>query len=387
MKKISTVLIYLPAYILLLFALMMNTGCQKSVTEKANTVTAESDVAPTVDEAKSRDPQILKDFEQVNLVANVAANYNAARVDPRLVNGWGIAFSSNGIAWVNAQGTGLSAVYQQTGVDARPAVAIPSPGGATGGNPTGIVFSASNTDFILSNGQPARFLFVGVDGIISGWNAAAGNTALLIKNNVATSAYTGLALAQSGGNSFLYAADFRAGRIDVYDKNFASVMNMPFVDPDLPVGYSPFNIERVGDKLYVMYALVGPDGRDVPAPGNGYVSVFSTNGTFEKRFTSRGQLNAPWGIAKAPAGFWGDGSDNPTDVILVGNFGDGRINAFSTDGSFLGQLRMHGNPIVIDGLWAITFAPTTATAIDPNKLFFAAGPNHEADGLFGYIHK
>ena len=378
MKKISAVLINFPVVILLLCTLLINTGCQKGATDNPASRTAQEEV--------DKDSKLLKDFEQVNIVANDIA-YQPLRVDPNLINGWGIAFSATGTPWVNAQGTGLSAVYTATGTDARPPVAIPSPGGATGGNPTGIVFSGSTTDFILSNNQPARFLFVGVDGIISGWNGAAGNTALLIKNNSATSAYTGLATASSGGNNFLYAADFRAGRIDVYDKSFNSVMTMPFVDPDIPAGYAPFNIERVGDKLYVLYAKVGPDGRDVPAPGNGYVSIFNTDGSFVSRFTSRGQLNAPWGIAKAPATFWGEGSSNPADVILVGNFGDGRINAFSSDGTFIGQLRKHGEPIVIYGLWAITFAPTTATSVDPNRLFFAAGPDHEEDGLYGYIHK
>ncbi len=163
-------------------------------------------------------------------------------------------------------------------------------------------------------------------------------------------------------------------------------MTMSFTDPSLPAGYAPFNIQAIGDKLYVMYAKVGV-GAEEPGPGNGYVSIFNTDGTFVERFVSRGQLNAPWGVAKAPAGFWGEGEENPENAILIGNFGDGRINAFDADGNFLGQLRMHGNPIVIEGLWAIMFAPASATAIDPNKLFFAAGPGGEEHGLFGYIHK
>ena len=139
-----------------------------------------------------------------------------------------------------------------------------------------------------------------------------------------------------------------------------------------------------------MYAKVGSDGRDDAAPGNGYISIFNTDGSFDRRFLSRGQLNAPWGIAKAPATFYADDNTGKHAVeatILVGNFGDGRINAFTTDGESLGQLRAHGNPIVIDGLWALTFPPATATAVDKNRLYFAAGPNHETDGLFGYIHK
>lgn len=206
---------------------------------------------------------------------------------------------------------------------------------------------------------------------------------ILIQNNSATSAYTGLALASDGGASFLYAANFRAGTIDVFDRLFAKVSGKPFLDPYLPPGYSPFNIQTVGDKLYVAYAKVGPDGKDVKGVGNGVVNVFSTNGTLLK-LADKGKLNSPWGIAQAPASFFkGDPSQT---AILIGNFGDGRINAYSTDGKFLGQLRYNGKPIEIDGLWAITFAPTTST-IDPNRLYFAAGPNHEKDGLFGYITK
>jgi uncharacterized protein (TIGR03118 family) len=135
----------------------------------------------------------------------------------------------------------------------------------------------------------------------------------------------------------------------------------------------------------VMYAKVGV-GEEEAGPGNGYVNIFNTDGTLVKRFISRGQLNAPWGVAKTRPGFFGDDADAQS-AILVGNFGDGRINAYSMDGDFLGQLRSHGNPIIIDGLWGISFAPATATSIDPNWLFFAAGPDDEEHGLYGYIKK
>ncbi|HSC38105.1 MAG TPA: TIGR03118 family protein, partial [Chitinophagaceae bacterium] len=282
------------------------------------------------------------------------------------------------------------------GAIVRPAVNIPSPGGATGGNPTGVVFSGSATDFKLSNGQPARFIFVGVDGILSGWNGAAGNNALLIKNNSATSAYTGLTLASNGGANYLYAADFRGGKIAVWDNAFTPV-SMPFKDPNLPSGYSPFNIQIVGSWLYVLYAKVGPDGEDQAGAGNGYVSIFTTAGVFVKRFASRGTLNSPWGIAATPAGFFddmdGDKDDGksktiiPESVLLVGNLGDGRINVYSEGGDFIGQLKSHGRTIVIEGLWALSFPPATATTIDPNRLYFTAGPDDEKHGLFGYIIK
>jgi uncharacterized protein (TIGR03118 family) len=342
---------------------------------------------------KGNTPKALKDFSQVNLVAN-NGEYGAAHIDPLLLNAWGLAFSSGGTAWVSSQLGHVSTVYDKEGATVRAAVNIPSPGGATGGNPTGVVFSGSATDFMLSNGQPARFIFVGVDGILSAWSGAAGNNALLIKNNSATSAYTGLTLAANGGANYLYAADFRAGKIAVWDKTFAPV-SMPFKDPHLPSGYSPFNIQVVGSWLYVMYAKVGADGEDQPGYGNGYVSIFTTAGAFVKRFASRGTLNAPWGIAATPAGFFDDMDDDknkgkgniPETVLLVGNFGDGRINVYSEDGDFIGQLKAHGRTVVIDGLWALSFPPVTATTIDPNRLYFTAGPDDETHGLFGYIIK
>jgi uncharacterized protein (TIGR03118 family) len=359
--------------IILLFLSMISTGCDEILDE--------------VTKHSNKNPKLLKDFEQVNLVANTDEEYDPARVDPRLVNAWGIAFNPTGVAWVNATGTGLSFIFDKEGAELRPPVDVPSPGAATGGHPTGIIFNGTN-DFKLANGNPARFIFDGVDGIISAWNA--GNNAVKVVDRSSTSAYTGLALAQDNGANFLYAANFRTGKIDVFNRNFEQVMDKPFTDPGLPTGYSPFNIQAIGDKLYVMYAKVGANGRDEAGQGKGYVDIFNPDGTLVKRFVSKGQLNAPWGIAQAPAGFFGDEDSKGVDyrnAILIGNFGDGRINAYSPSGDFLGQLREHGNPIIIEGLWAIMFPPSTATTVDPNRLYFAAGPDEEEHGLFGYIIK
>ena len=359
--------------IILLFLSMISTGCDEILDE--------------VTKHSNKNPKLLKDFEQVNLVANTDEEYDPARVDPRLVNAWGIAFNPTGVAWVNATGTGLSFIFDKEGAELRTPVDVPSPGAATGGHPTGIVFNGTN-DFKLANGNPARFIFDAVDGIISAWNA--GNNAVKVVDRSSTSAYTGLALAQDKGANFLYAANFRTGKIDVFNRNFEQVMDKPFTDPGLPTGYSPFNIQTIGDKLYVMYAKVGANGRDDAGPGKGYVDIFNPDGTLVKRFVSKGQLNAPWGIAQAPAGFFEDGNSNSSDyhnAILIGNFGDGRINAYRPDGTYLGQLREHGNPIIIEGLWAIMFPPSTATTVDPNRLYFAAGPDEEEHGLFGYLIK
>jgi uncharacterized protein (TIGR03118 family) len=356
--------------------LVIIASCQKSITNQNSDEIA----------AVAKSPQTLKDFNQVNLIAN-NDKYGAARVDPALINGWGISFASNanGTTWISSEGPGLSLVVNNSGGQAIAPVSIPSPTASTGGHPSGQVFNGG-AGFRLPNGNPARFIFAGLDGIISGWN---GGTAAIKKIDDSPDAvYTGIALAADGADRFLYAANFSEGKIDVYDTAWAEVNNKPFMDPDLPAGYSPFNIQTVGTMLYVMYAKVDPvEHEEEVGPGNGYVDIFNTNGTLVKRFVSRGQLNAPWGVAAAPAGFWGEGNSEIQNVILIGNFGDGRINAFNENGKFLGQLRSKGNPIVIEGLWAITFPPPTATATDPGRLYFAAGPADEEDGLFGYIDK
>lgn len=336
----------------------------------------------------------LKHFSQVNLVDN-NHEYAAANTDPKLINAWGIAFSPNGIAWVNSQGGHVSAVYNKDGGTLRPPVNIPSPGSLNGGNPTGIVFNGS-ADFVLGHGGPARFLFVGVDGILSGWNQDYGSTAGRLKNNSGTAAYTGLTIAQKDGQNYLYAADFRGGKITVWNKNFGPTA-MPFKDPEIPAGYSPFNIQSVGEWLYVTYAKVNDKGEEEKGEGLGYVSIFETNGHFVKRFISKGALNAPWGVAMAPSSFfvgmdqdWQNGYSKAVTnhpKILIGNFGNGWINVYDEDGNLLGPLKSRGKPIVIEGLWAISFPPSTATEVDPNRLYFAAGPDDEKDGLFGYIIK
>lgn len=325
----------------------------------------------------------LGNLRQFNLVAN-NGSYGASRIDPKLLNAWGISFSATGTPWIGSTGAGVSTVYDREGLQVLAPVNIPSPAGATGGTPTGTVANSSATDFILSNGQAARFLFVGLDGVISGWNGPAGSNALLIKNNVGQAVYTGLALANDNGQNFLYAANALKGTIDVFDAAFNPVTTKPFNDPNLPLGYVPFNIHLVGDKLFVAYTKVSPDGRALRQLGNGVVNVFNTAGVLLARFADGGKLNAPWGVAIAPASFFpGNGAQQ---AILVGNFGDGKINAYTPGGKFIDQLKVDNKTVVIEGLWEIIFAPSTST-IDPNRLYFAAGPNDERDGLFGYLLK
>jgi len=352
------------------------------------------------------DPQDLKNFMQVNLVSNTP-KYNPVHWDSTLKNAWGLAWAPSGIPWVNANGQGISEVYTSEGamIPARPAVNIPTPMDTTGGPVSGIVF-AGGKGFRLSNGGTANFIFVGEDGILSGWNGAAGNNAIRIKDLSSTSEFKGLAIGSWGTNNYIYAADFKANRIIVWDTGFAKV-SMPFHDPNIPAGFAPFNIQAVGTWLFVTYAKVGPTGDDVKGAGNGFVDIYGMDGSFKTRFASRGWLNSPWGVTAAggtflDAGDMGDddhGGDNHgensgkgsshTDVdsvILIGNFGDGRINVYSMMGQWLGQLRSHNQTIVIDGLWALSFAPTTST-VDQSRLYFTAGPDDEMNGIFGYLKK
>jgi uncharacterized protein (TIGR03118 family) len=371
--------------LLLIVSAALSMGCHKSIQDKD-----------------------LRDFEQVNLVAN-KSSYSPLHVDPTLLNAWGLAWSPNGIAWVNSQAGHVSELYDNLGAIIRAPVAIPSPADTIGGNPTGIVFN-STKGFLLGNGKAASFIFVGVDGIVSAWNGTIttnGNRAVVVANNSANSSYTGLTLANDNGTNLLYAANFRAGTIDVWDTAW-NKWSLPFKDPSLPAGYSPFNIQSVSTWLFVTYAKVGPDGHDQAGEGAGFVDVFNPDGTWVKRFASRGPLNAPWGVVEAPAKFYvdadndkddnsgkgGDGGDHHINMndqtqptILIGNFGNGYINAYTLDGRSLGALSAHNRPIVIPGLWALSFAPATATAVDPNRLYFTAGPAKEMDGLFGYLIK
>jgi len=387
MKK-STIysLLFKPA-LFLIFLIFLAVGCRKFAVDKND----------------------LRNFQQVNVVANSSV-YAPILTDGTLLNAWGLAWSPTRIAWVNSHDGHVSELYTEAGTIVRPPVHIPSPTDTIGGLPTGIVF-AGGAGFKLENNQPAAFLFAGEDGVLSGWNGAAGNNAFRIANNSATAAYTGLALTTNNGSHMLYAANFKSGKVEVWDTTFTSV-SMSFNDPSLPAGYAPFNIQAVGNWLFVMYAKVGPEGDEQAGKKLGFVDVFNPDGSFVKRFASGGPLNAPWGVTATPANFLQDddmtdedgmvknedhgGSDTKSGkmkdddsqpVILVGNFGDGHINVYTMDGIFQGQLQSHSHTIVIEKLWALGFPPVTATNTDQTRLYFTAGPNDENDGLFGYLIK
>ena len=311
-------------------------------------------------------------YQATYLVSDVAS-FNASRADPNLLNAWGIAISNTGIFWIATNHSSMSVVYDRNGAQLISPVSIPARDSNAGGSPSGAIFNGTS-DF-----GGAKFIFSTEDGIIAAWNS--GVTATQVAKSASDNGvYKGLALASNGSANYLYATNFRESKIDVYDKSFMPVSGMAFSDPNIPAGYGPFGIANIGGQLYITYALKKlPDMMDDSAGlGHGYVDVFNSDGSFVKRFASQGNLNSPWGVVKS-----NDGFGSFKNSIVIGNFGDGRINAFDLNGNLLGQLKdKDSNPIVIDGLWGLAFNPIVG---DPNFLYFTAGPNGEEDGTFGYV--
>jgi uncharacterized protein (TIGR03118 family) len=264
----------------------------------------------------------------------------------------------------------------------------PPAAGGTIAAPTGTVFDGTG-EFPVSNGTASGssfFIFATEDGTISGWNPNVDVThAILAVDNSASGAiYKALALASNTTGNFLYATNFHAGSIDVFDSDFAPAsLAANFSDPNLPAGFAPFGIQAIGSQLYVTYSKQDKDQKDdVKGPGLGYVDVFDTDGNLVRRFASQGTLNAPWGIALAPADF-GEFSND----VLVGNFGDGHISAFDRGSrDFRGLLHeTHGSAIKIKGLWGLAFGSGGAFGGSTNSLFFTAGIADEHHGLFGTL--
>ena len=316
-------------------------------------------------------------YTQINLVSSVPGL--AATTDPNLINPWGISNSATSPYWIADQGTGLSTVYNGAGAITALVVPIPGGGGATAG-PTGTVDNTTAGAFLVS-GTAANFIFATLQGTIAARTTGATSSTVA---TVPGASFTGLALAINGSANYLYAANFvSGGGIQVFDSTFApATLSGGFVDPNLPAGYAPFNIQTIGTKLYVEYAKLG-SGPGLPTGGLGLglVDVFDTNGNFLQRLITGGQLDAPWGITLAPAGFGSFGND-----LLVGNFGNGQINAFDpATGNFIGTIQSAaGTPLVNNGLWALEFGNGGAGS-RPDSLYFTAGIGGEKQGLFGAI--
>ncbi len=320
------------------------------------------------------------EYQVTTLVANQSGK--APNTDGNLQNAWGLVAGATSTFWISANHTGFSTLYNGLGAQITPPspVVVPATSGTGPGSPTGITTNPSKTDFLV-DGTAAIFLWATEDGGIAAWKG--GPSAFITFTAKDGAVYKGIAIAGNGTNLRLYAADFHNGKIDVLDNTFAST-TVPgrFADPQMPARFKPFNIMNLQGNLYVAYAVREDNGDDeVAGEGLGFVDVFDADGFLIERVASRGKLNAPWGMAIAPAGF-----GRFSNHLLVGNNGDGRINAYDLKNfTFDGQLGTpNGRSLTIDGLWGLSFGngfqhqPT-------DTLFFTAGPNEETNGLFGKI--
>jgi uncharacterized protein (TIGR03118 family) len=332
---------------------------------------------------------VQNEFHQTNLVSDLST-VGAQLVDPNLVNSWGLALGPTTPLWVADNGTSVATVYRVT------------PGGTTVANagltvtlppadsaPTGQVFNPTGGFVVKSKAGkgPALFIFSSESGHIIAWNPKAdpivnGASTAQVEFSSKTAVYKGLAIGNIGRGTFLYASNFHDNRVDVFNSRFHRVHLGGFRDRSLPPGYAPFGIQEINGLLYVSYALQDADKKDdVAGPGHGFIDVYTNFGVLVKRLVSRGDLNSPWGLTLAPAGFGPFGGD-----LLVGNFGDGLIHAYNPANGLPGGalLNEKHQPIQIDGLWGLIFG--TATTGGTGTLLFSAGINDEADGLVGSIN-
>jgi len=336
----------------------------------------------------------------------------AANNDPVLQNAWGVTFTPGASPfWVADNATGCSTLYDGTGVPqptAKPLqVKIPLPGGLVPmaackpvdpknppnpapAAPTGMVWNPTTSFLVPGTALPATFIWATEDGTISAWTGTQPDTshAVLAVDNSPGAVYKGLVFGTNPHGVFLYATDFRGGKISVFAGNGSSGFRAStsteitgsFSDPELPPGYAPFGIQNIDGNLFVTYALQNAMKHDdVAGPGHGFVDVYDTEGNLLQRFASGRPLNSPWGLARASFGFGRFSGD-----ILIGNFGDGQINAFTSNGDSHGTLRTgHGKPLTIDGLWSLTLGGGRNSNSD--VIYFTAGPNGETDGQFGTV--
>jgi uncharacterized protein (TIGR03118 family) len=357
-------------------------------------------------------------YTQVNLVSNTSGV--APVTDPTLINPWGLSRSSGSPWWISDNGSGLSTLFNGAGAKVPLVVTIPKadPNNKTfpAGTPTGTIANGSPTDFILPGGPAAAFLFSTLDGAIVGWNPTVGITpgkaapstnAVVVVKTTDGSSYTGLTSAIVDGNRYLYAANFNKGRVDVYDHAFNKVQlqklgnplgveEQPFTDLLLPAHYVPFNVQAIGNDVVVTFVLhLEGQPFETDGPGLGYVDIFNSKGELLRRLEHGDQLNAPWGVALAPLDFGVFSHD-----LLIGQFagggtteGSGTIAAYDlATGKFEGLVHnTSGEPLAINGLWAITPANSAVPgSYDPagspaGELYFTAGPNQGKGGLFGYV--
>jgi uncharacterized protein (TIGR03118 family) len=342
-------------------------------------------------------------FADAALVSNKAEVVaTAATIDANLQNPWGIAVAPGAPFWISDNNSNLTTLYSGAGVQetqnitgsAGTGIAIPASAAGVQANPTGQIFNGTGGFLIpTSKGhETALFIFDGEGGLISAWAQDSGAAAVTayddgIINGPNHAVYKGLAIGAVGGATYLYATDLHNNKVDVFDTNFSkpAAMQGKFVDPNLPSGFAPFGITALNGQLYVTFAKQDSAMHDeITGIGLGYVDIFDFSGNLINQFASAGALNAPWGIAIAPAGFGSLQGD-----LLIGNFGDGTINIFSPNGmslaTFKGALMAgSGQPLTLPGLWALTFGNGDADK-PVTKLFYTAGFASQTDGVFGSI--
>jgi uncharacterized protein (TIGR03118 family) len=321
------------------------------------------------------------EYRQTNLISDIPG---VARItDSNLVNPWGQAASSTSPLWVADNGADVSTLYRG-GVSGSIPQIVPLTVNIPGGAPTGVVFNPTSGFVVKTRAgrAPANFIFDSEAGVLSAWSNAVSGTTADVEFSNKHYVYKGLALGSTEGESLLYAANFSKARIDVFDDHFRRVkLQHAFKDAQIPDGFAPFDVQLLDGDLYVSYAKQDAAKHDdVAGPGNGFVDVYDTSGKLLTRLISHGDLNSPWGLVIAPASFGAFGGD-----LLVGNFGDGAIHAYDpTTGAEKGQLvNTDGNPILINGLWALRFGNGTFAL--PNTLVFTAGIGDESHGLLGEI--
>jgi len=333
-------------------------------------------------------------YNQINLVANTSGV--APVTDSDLINPWGMARSSSSPWWIADNKTGVSTLYNGAGTKLSLTVKIPAATPGKTGTPTGIIYNGSPTDFLLAPGKPALFLFCTMDGTIVGWNPTVG--AMTVVKTTDNSSFTGLtSFTTNGGHRYLYVANFNKGRVDVYDSAFhrVHVGEEHFDDDRLPPGFVPFNVQLIGENIVVTYALHEDDNpHETDGPGLGYVDIYAQDGRLLLRLDHGDWLNAPWGVALAPLDF-----GTFSHALLIGQFAGGGTTQSSgyiaaydlTTGRFRGLLEdTSGNPLAINGIWAISPGNTSPNNFDsagaPSaELYFTAGPNHGSGGLLGYM--
>lgn len=324
-------------------------------------------------------------------ISNLTSNLNSLAhvMDPNLINPWGLSRSTGGAWWVSDNATGLSTLYDGTGLVQSLVVPVPAADPSAKGTPTGTMFNGDPNFFQVAPGKNAIFLFVTEDGTISGWNPGVSKQAIIVVNTKGKSVFKGATIAtvdsSQGSIPYIYAADFRHRRVAVYDASFNQVRlsEDSFEDDRMPEGYAPFNVQNIGGSIYVAYAKQDAARHDeVDGAGKGFVDVFSATGRLLRRMEHGPWFNAPWGLALASGDFGAHSHD-----LLVGQFGSGEILAFdAASGAYKGKLLgPDNNARKIEGLWAVAFGGGTAANGPATTLFYTAGIDHESNGVFGKI--